>query len=655
MDIKFKRLPISVKVSRLIAVIVVSTILATSSLFLNIGVADATHGGIHISGSNVNAYGTWQCPDGSTGPGNVIISVEQQNGGQFVGRVDVAPIIFLGDRISSAQTDGKTFTISGSPRTSCDSSALYAFTFTLNGGCGDGVTVSVSVSNGASGTYPANIQCSGNLAPTANAGADQTVIEGTTVTLDGSGSTDPDGNTLTYSWAQTSGTTVTLSDKNVAKPTFTAPSISTTEREILSFELTVSDGKGGTSKDSVTIVVEDDAPVASLTANPTTINEGETSELDASGSSSGIGISRYEFTQIAGTQGTITQDSTNPARATFTAPQVVADETATIQVTVTDNDGDSSIATADIAVTNTNQAPVAQLTANPTTINEGETSALDASGSSDPDGDPLTYSWSQTAGTPGRITVDSTDPSRATYEAPSVSADETATIQVTVDDGSVGGTDTATVDITVTNTNQAPVAQLTANPTTINEGETSALDASGSSDPDVGDSLTYSFSILDNGLGTISDHTGASDPTATYEAPSDVSSDQTVTIQVEVSDGNGGTDTATAEILVTDNPPPPLTELFSNQGQCIREANTNPDSGITRQDCQEAFVDEEEIEEPEVELEEEEQLAATTPEEEDQSLAAEGEEEEGEEETEEVVEEEEQQPSAENTEDDEQP
>jgi hypothetical protein len=86
----------------------------------------------------------------------------------------------------------------------------------------------------------------------------------------------------------------------------------------------------------VTIVVEDDAPIASLTANPTTIDDGQSSELDVSGSSSGVGISSYEFTQIAGTQGTLTPDSTNPARATFTAPQVAVDETATLQVTVGD-------------------------------------------------------------------------------------------------------------------------------------------------------------------------------------------------------------------------------------------------------------------------------------------------------------------------------
>lgn len=461
MDVKFKRLPISVKVSRLIAVIVVSTILATSSLFLNIGAAEATHGGIHIvGGTENNPDGSWACPPpipggppGPSGSGQIAMSVEQQDNGQFLGFVDAAPIIQAG-RITSAETDGETFTIHGFSSLSSCGMVGATLTYTISGDCGTGVTVSASVSNGARGTYPANVRCeaaaAANSPPTANAGPDQTVNEGKPVTLDGSASSDTDGTIASYSWTQTAGTSVTLTGANTASPTFTAPDVGP-EGETLTFSLTVTDDDGATSTTS-------------------------------------------------------------------------------------------------------------------------------------------------------------------------------DTVDITVNDVVV---------------NSPPTAALTANPRTINEGETSALDASGSSDPDSGDSLTYSFTILD-GPGTITDHTGASDPTATYEAPSDVSSDQTVTIQVEVNDGNGGTDTATVEILVTDNPPPPLTEQFRNEGQCIKAARQNPDLGITRQDCQEAFAD----------VEEEAQLAATTPEEEDQSLAAEGEEEEGEEEE---GEEEEQQPSADNTEDDEQP
>ena len=59
-----------------------------------------------------------------------------------------------------------------------------------------------------------------NASPKANAGPDQSVTEGDTVTLDGSNSTDPDDGIDTYQWSQVSGTSVTLSDTTAIKPTF---------------------------------------------------------------------------------------------------------------------------------------------------------------------------------------------------------------------------------------------------------------------------------------------------------------------------------------------------------------------------------------------------------------------------------------------------
>jgi hypothetical protein len=61
-----------------------------------------------------------------------------------------------------------------------------------------------------------------NDAPTANAGADQTVEEVATVQLAGN-ATDPEGQGLTYQWVQTGGPAVTLSNPTAANPTFTAP------------------------------------------------------------------------------------------------------------------------------------------------------------------------------------------------------------------------------------------------------------------------------------------------------------------------------------------------------------------------------------------------------------------------------------------------
>ncbi|HSX32715.1 MAG TPA: PKD domain-containing protein [Candidatus Saccharimonadales bacterium] len=94
-----------------------------------------------------------------------------------------------------------------------------------------------------------------NQAPTANAGPDQGVTSGASVTLDGSGSSDPDGTIASYSWAQVSGTSVTLSDPSVVGPTFTAP-IVTGAPVTLVFGLTVTDNLGAQStQDTVTITV----------------------------------------------------------------------------------------------------------------------------------------------------------------------------------------------------------------------------------------------------------------------------------------------------------------------------------------------------------------------------------------------------------------
>jgi len=91
-----------------------------------------------------------------------------------------------------------------------------------------------------------------NRAPAANAGADQTVNEGATVTLDGSASSDADANALTYLWTAPSG--ITLSSNTVAKPTFMAPQVTTDTQ--YTFSLVVNDGTVSSSSDQVVITVK---------------------------------------------------------------------------------------------------------------------------------------------------------------------------------------------------------------------------------------------------------------------------------------------------------------------------------------------------------------------------------------------------------------
>ncbi len=100
-----------------------------------------------------------------------------------------------------------------------------------------------------------------NARPVADAGPDQSVASSAAVTLDGSGSSDADNDSLTYKWTQTAGQQVTLSDDTAQKPTFTAPAGPAT----LTFELKVKDitealhhhnpGNAESFPDSVTITV----------------------------------------------------------------------------------------------------------------------------------------------------------------------------------------------------------------------------------------------------------------------------------------------------------------------------------------------------------------------------------------------------------------
>ena len=78
-----------------------------------------------------------------------------------------------------------------------------------------------------------------NEAPTADAGPDQTVDSGASVTLDGSGSSDPEGDPLTFLWTQVAGPTVTLTGDDTDAPTFDAPVVM--DDTVLTFSLTVDD------------------------------------------------------------------------------------------------------------------------------------------------------------------------------------------------------------------------------------------------------------------------------------------------------------------------------------------------------------------------------------------------------------------------------
>ena len=97
---------------------------------------------------------------------------------------------------------------------------------------------------------------SANTAPVANAGSDQSVQHTQFVTLDGTSSSDADSDSLTYSWTQTSGTSITLSSSTASQPTFTAPTLSVgVSSSTLVFSLIVNDGTENSSADTVSIFI----------------------------------------------------------------------------------------------------------------------------------------------------------------------------------------------------------------------------------------------------------------------------------------------------------------------------------------------------------------------------------------------------------------
>ena len=96
-----------------------------------------------------------------------------------------------------------------------------------------------------------------NIAPIVNAGGNQTVLLGSSVTLDGSLSADPDGTITSYLWTQTAGATVSLSSTDVAEVTFTAPNAA----DSLSFTLQVTDDDGASSSETIYVKTASPSPV----------------------------------------------------------------------------------------------------------------------------------------------------------------------------------------------------------------------------------------------------------------------------------------------------------------------------------------------------------------------------------------------------------
>jgi hypothetical protein len=387
----------------------------------------------------------------------------------------------------------------------------------------------------------------GNQAPTADAGADQTVASGANVDLDGTGSSDPDQDALDYSWTQTSGSAVTLSGADTATPSFTAPD----SLVPLTFQLEVCDGEPLCDTDSVVITVSPTGAVTIPNAckNSVTANNAQTSVsmiADAPASvSAGGSVTLSNIQQTASVPGSIFVAGYNlgllaPGPNTIPATVVTKIEgtntvegtqdtntaSTSISTTITDPDGspgtgDETATDGSFTVTYADQTWTAGASG---TIEFREDTVQPVSGAGGGVGGikintviggalPVNYGCS-----PGTVT--GPDPGVITYDDPAASL--------------------ASSDIV--SPNQAPTADAGSDQT-VASGANVNLDGTGSTDPD-GDPLDYGWTQTGGAAVTLS---GANTATPSFTAPTGPA---TLTFQLEVCDGEPLCDTATVVITV---------------------------------------------------------------------------------------------------------
>ncbi|ATA55831.1 hypothetical protein CKY39_23300 [Variovorax boronicumulans] len=338
--------------------------------------------------------------------------------------------------------------------------------------------------------------------------------------------TDPDRDTLTYTVAKgPEHGTVTVDPTTgqfvyTPKPGYEGPD---------SFEVTVSDGKGGTTTVTVPVTVSpvNDAPTAPDYTEATNEDTPVSGRVTGSDIDSGDTLTYTKGSDPA--HGTVT---VNPDGTYTYTPNPDFHGTDSFTVTVSDGHGGTTTSTVTVTVDPVNDAPTAPAyaeTTNEDTPVNGKVTGTDV------DGDPLTYTKGSDPAN-GTVTV---NPDGTYVYTPNPNFNGTDMFTVTVSDGH-GGTTTSTVTVTVDPVNDEPTVPdytKTTNEDTPVSGQVVGSDVDG-------DTLTY-VKGSDPAHGTV---TVNADGTYTYTPGANFNGTDSFT--VTVSDGHGGTKTSTITVTV---------------------------------------------------------------------------------------------------------
>ena len=404
-----------------------------------------------------------------------------------------------------------------------------------------------------------------NVAPVADAGDPQRLSTGGTGTLDGSGSRDPDGTRVTYSWARTGGTTGAtepLTGATSAMPGFTVdtPTAGGSDETHI-FTLTVTDDDGATHEDTVTITVN--APPLANAGTPQTVASGAAVTLNGSGSDT-TGDFTYAWTRSPapdrGNAGNVALVDADTAMPTFDAVALdpgAADAIYGFTLTVTDDDGATAVSMVKITVT----SGLIAHAGNPWTVDSGAPVTLDGSGSTDigTSGSKIvSYAWTRTGGTGSVVVLTGANTATPSFTAETLAPGATAVTYIftlTVTDNQDSTPATATVTITVT---APPFAALVAragpDQDNVASGATVTLDGSGSTGSDSNRMVTYSWARTGGTAGGTVRLTDATTLAPSFTAdtlnPGDADVEHIITLTVM--DDQGSTEeTDTVTITVT--------------------------------------------------------------------------------------------------------